>query len=277
VMHPSPGHCTGTMVNALLHHCGIVEGVSVPSGGGIESVVGTVSLPQDDDDDDDGVSLTRVFGETSDGSFPPTSTIRPGIVHRLDKGTTGLVVVAKTDAAHASLSRQFKDRTVDRTYLSITLGTPKPSQGRITTNIGRDFRDRKKMAAFEYECTRGKTAASNYQVLETLGASHCACVAWKLDTGRTHQIRVHAKYIKHPLLGDETYGGTSSAASRIIGQGKSDRLAIVHSVLQTLHHRPALHAETLGFDHPTIQGKRMMFSRPPPDDFMSVMNQLKRM
>ena len=282
VMHPSPGHCTGTMVNALLHHCGIVEGVSVPSGGGIESV-GTSSLPQDDDDgddDDDDISLSRLlgtFGDTGDGSFPPTATIRPGIVHRLDKGTTGLVVVAKTDVAHASLSRQFKDRTVDRTYLSITLGTPKPSQGRITTNIGRDFRDRKKMAAFEYECTRGKTAASNYQVLESLGASNCACVAWKLDTGRTHQIRVHAKYIRHPLLGDEAYGGTTAAASRIIGQGKSNRLTIVHNVLQTLHHRPALHAETLDFDHPTIQGKRMMFSRPPPEDFISVMEQLKLM
>lgn len=246
VMHPSPGHCSGTMVNALLHHCGISEGISL-----------------DDSDPSMGSSL--------DGS---DKSIRPGIVHRLDKGTTGLVVVAKSDIAHASLSRQFKDRTVEREYISITLGIPRPGSGRIETNIGRDFRDRKKMAAFEYECTRGKVAASNYTVLKVLGASNCALVSWKLETGRTHQIRVHAKHIRHPLLGDDVYGGSETTVARVIGRGKSNLLSISHKVLQVLHNRPALHAQVLGFEHPTTH-ERLSFTADTPADFTSVLEILE--
>ncbi len=290
VMHPSPGHCSGTMVNALLHHCGISEGIPIADGlEGLDPSVGGSLMPMfpvgtrfnagdrgnsdehtnenDDDEEDVPVPVApRAAG---------TSNIRPGIVHRLDKGTTGLVVVAKTDVAHRSLSKQFKDRTIDRTYLSITLGVPKPPKGRIVTNIGRDFRDRKKMSSFEYACTRGKPAASNYEVLETLGLSQCALVSWKLETGRTHQIRVHAKHMKHPLLNDDTYAGTEAAALRIIGQGKSLRLTSAHHALQALgNSRPALHAHVLGFTHPTT-GAKLRFVRDPPEDFTAALETLR--
>lgn len=252
VMHPSPGHYSGTMVNALLHHCGISEGISLdvadPSVG--SSLAGGVDPAED------------------------RQSIRPGIVHRLDKGTTGLVVVAKSDTAHASLSKQFKDRTVERTYISITLGIPRPDSGRIATNIGRDFRDRKKMAAFEYECTRGKVAASNYKVLEVLGSSQCALVSWKLETGRTHQIRVHAKHIRHPLLGDDMYGGSDAAAARVIGRGTSKLLSVSHKVVQILQNRPALHAQILGFQHP-ITHEKMRFTADMPADFAAVLETLR--
>ncbi|KAI8110113.1 hypothetical protein M9435_001792 [Picochlorum sp. BPE23] len=262
VMHPAPGHSSGTMVNALLHHCGLE---SVEFDGNDAG-----SLIADRDEDQGGVSLMPA---SSSGS---QNVIRPGIVHRLDKGTTGLVVIAKTDVAHASLSAQFKDRTVNRTYLSLTLGVPTPSKARIRTNIGRDFRDRKKMAAFEYACTRGKSAASNYTVLETLASGTAALVSWKLETGRTHQIRVHAKHIRHPLFGDDTYGGSVSSATRVIGQGKSARIAQVHKLVQVLNNRPALHAQTLGFEHPTRPNKeRLVFSCDPPEDFALVLQSLR--
>jgi len=301
VMHPSPGHCSGTMVNALLHHCGISEGIPIADGlEGLDPSVGGSLMPMfpvgarlkageqsntdehineyhdaaDDDDDEEEEEDTIVAVAPRAAG---TSNIRPGIVHRLDKGTTGLVVVAKTDVAHRSLSKQFKDRTIDRTYLSITLGVPKPPKGRIVTNIGRDFRDRKKMSSFEYACTRGKPAASNYEVLETLGQSQCALVSWKLETGRTHQIRVHAKHMKYPLLNDETYSGTEAAALRIIGQGKSLRLTAAHHALQALgNSRPALHAHVLGFTHPTT-GDRLRFVRDPPEDFTTALDTLRAM
>lgn len=264
VMHPSPGHCSGTMVNALLHHCGISDGISLDSsdpsaGSSLEASMGN---------DREDMLSERV------GVQGANHSIRPGIVHRLDKGTTGLVVVAKSDIAHASLSRQFKERSIERKYVSITLGIPKPRTGRIVTNIGRDFRDRKKMAAFEYACTRGKVAASNYEVLEILGASQCALVSWKLETGRTHQIRVHAKHIRHPLLGDDMYGGSDTVAARVIGRGKSNLLAISHKVAQILNNRPALHAHVLGFEHPTTQ-ERMHFTAAIPADIAAVVDTLR--
>ena len=284
VMHPSPGHCSGTMVNALLYHCGIAEGIPIsddldPSAGGsLESMraatrkgVDADGGGEDSDDDDEDPDIVTAPGIVTAHN---SGNVRPGIVHRLDKGTTGLVVVAKTDVAHRALSEQFKDRTIDRTYLSITLGVPKPPTGRVVTNIGRDFRDRKKMASFEYACTRGKPAASNYQVLETLGMSQCALVSWKLETGRTHQIRVHAKHMRHPLLNDDAYSGTEAAALRLIGQGKSLRIATAHKVLQALGDRPALHAHVLGFSHPTT-GESLRFTRDPPKDFATALDTLR--
>ena len=290
VMHPSPGHCSGTMVNALLYHCGIAEGIPISDGldptvgGSLQSMI-CVGEDDDEDDDEDDTEYISVdaIGDNNeqqnqkyngDSNGDKSNNIRPGIVHRLDKGTTGLVVVAKTDLAHRSLSKQFKDRTIDRTYLSITLGVPKPTSGRIVTNIGRDFRDRKKMASFEYACTRGKPAASNYRVLETLGMSQCALVSWKLETGRTHQIRVHAKHVRHPLLNDEAYSGTEAAALRLVGQGKSLRIATTHKVLQALGDRPALHAHVLGFVHPRT-GEALRFTREPPEDFATAANLLR--
>jgi tRNA pseudouridine synthase 2 len=284
VMHPSPGHCSGTMVNALLYHCEL-PAVTISS-------EREESLLESDDDDDDETQhdlnssrFVSLLGDTSskdaEGSREKLTqfhnnnhnVVRPGIVHRLDKGTTGLVVIAKTDVAHASLSAQFKNRAVDRMYYSISIGVPSPNKGIISTNVGRDFRDRKKMAAFAYGCTRGKMAKSYYSVLETLASGKAALVSWKLDTGRTHQIRVHAKHIKHPLLADDTYGGSASTAARAMAQGSTHRAAIVQQVVQLLN-RPALHAKTLGFEHPST-GKWLQFECPLPDDFSIALSVLR--
>jgi 23S rRNA pseudouridine1911/1915/1917 synthase len=322
VMHPSPGHYTGTMVNALLFHCGLpsvklaatmAASAEPPSASGSNSTTGTGSDGiiilgvndseiDDDDDDEDDVGIELLLGNqlqqemngdatSSTSSATPQSTsfssspsslssvgsdthvIRPGIVHRLDKGTTGLVVVAKTDLAHLSLCGQFKDRSIGRAYYALTLGVPQPSKGRVETNIGRDFRDRKKMAAFEFCSTRGRNAASNYKVLETLAGGRAALVEWRLETGRTHQIRVHSKYIGHPLIADETYSGGSGAAVSVLGGGKATRVAATHAVLKMLA-RPALHAKTLQFDHP-VTGERLQFDSELPDDFKEALDMLK--
>ncbi len=312
VMHPSPGHYTGTMVNALLFHCGLpsvklaVAAAAAAGGAGMSSdgsVAGVLSESEvEDTDEDDDVGIELLLGnqvseiatnngssnngngssETGESSVSSTSlsslgsdahVIRPGIVHRLDKGTTGLVVVAKTDLAHLSLCGQFKDRSVGRAYYALTLGIPQPVKGRVQSNIGRDFRDRKKMAAFEFASTRGRNAASNYKVLETLAGGRAALVEWRLETGRTHQIRVHSKYIGNPLIADETYSGGSGAAVSILGGGKATRVAATHAVIKRLS-RPALHAKTLEFDHP-VTGKRMQFDSELPEDFQEALEMLR--
>jgi len=289
VMHPSPGHYTGTMVNALLHHCGLPP-LQVDPGDSSTAADRSFddlssSTEDEDDPEEDGEGGTTTErkpgggGGLLGGATTPLAVnasnpvIRPGIVHRLDKGTTGLVVIAKTDVAHASLSSQFKDRTAGRTYQSITLGVPRPAAGRVAANVGRDFRDRKKMAAFEYACTRGKTAASHYEVLEAVAGGRAALVEWKLETGRTHQIRVHAKYLGHPLLGDELYGGAGGSAVSVLGAGKAPRIAVTHSLVKALA-RPALHAKTLEFDHPTT-GQRLQFDSELPEDFAITLEVLR--
>eukprot|EP00192_Tetraselmis_astigmatica_P021153 CAMPEP_0117676882 /NCGR_PEP_ID=MMETSP0804-20121206/16446_1 /TAXON_ID=1074897 /ORGANISM="Tetraselmis astigmatica, Strain CCMP880" /LENGTH=263 /DNA_ID=CAMNT_0005486123 /DNA_START=516 /DNA_END=1307 /DNA_ORIENTATION=+ len=239
--------------------------------GGFESMVGSSEsdLLEEDDDESDGVMLAEAG---------TAGNIRPGIVHRLDKGTTGLLVVAKTELALQALADQFKERTVQRTYISITLGRPSPTQGRVEANVARDPNDRKKMAAFPYRADgsgRGRHAASNYKIVEELCGGLAAVVAWKLDTGRTHQIRVHAKHIGCPLLGDDTYGGGEGASSDRIGGQCSERRRAAAKVTTTLG-RPALHAATLGFVHPT-SGEQMSFSAPVPEDMMAVVSALRDM
>ena len=334
VMHPSPGHYTGTMVNALLYHCGLPAvklgpGAAPPpqtlensnnnsnnnsNSGSIIGITNGEEWGDDNLDLDDDVLPELVLGNISTSSVvvqePQTTSpligedegsislgtralenggsssifssqisvssdpvIRPGIVHRLDKGTTGLVVIAKTDLAHASLCRQFKDRSVGRAYLALTLGTPKSPSGRVQTNIGRDFRDRKKMAAFEYASATGRLSASNYKVIEGLGSGRAALVEWRLETGRTHQIRVHSKYLGHPLVGDEAYGGGSGTAVSVLGGGKAARVAAAHAVLKVLG-RPALHAKTLAIDHP-VSGERLEFDSELPDDFNQALDMLR--
>lgn len=279
VMHPSPGHSSNTLVNALLHHCGLPpirldhtdsELVRDQYTKGLYS---DITKDYDSAEEEDGWE-----GRSSplDGlSALHTVAVRPGIVHRLDKGTTGLVVVAKTDLAHSSLAAQFKDRSIKRTYLSITLGVPRPLQNKVETNIGRDFRDRKKMAAFAYASTRGRTAVSNYSVLDDgLAAGKAALVQWRLQTGRTHQIRVHAKYLGHPLLGDDTYGGGKAAIQKAFRTSGSAFVPLAQEALTLLNNRPALHAKTLGFTHPKT-GERMEFDSQLPDDFAEVLSMLQ--
>lgn len=197
--HPAPGNETGTLVNALLHHCG--------------------------------ASLSGIGG-----------VARPGIVHRLDKDTSGVMVAAKTDRAHAGLSKLFAAHDIERTYIALTRGAPAPGSGRIETGIGRSSADRKKMAVLK---AGGRNAITDYVVEARYGvpakagaAPLAARVSCTLHTGRTHQIRVHMAFKGSPILGDAVYGSGSPAASV--------RAAMLAAGLN----RQALHASVLGFIHP---------------------------
>jgi 23S rRNA pseudouridine1911/1915/1917 synthase len=179
---------------------------------------------------------------------------RPGIVHRLDKDTSGLMVVAKTDAAHQALARQFGDRTLNRTYQAIVWGTPHPHEGAVDAPIGRHARDRKKMGV----TARGKSALTYYRVLETFGVA--SLVECRLATGRTHQIRVHFAHKKNPVVGDPVYGQKSRPA------GKKEALLNAFP-------RQALHAIKLQFCHPRT-GKTMRFKAALPKDMAALLRQL---
>jgi 23S rRNA pseudouridine1911/1915/1917 synthase len=178
---------------------------------------------------------------------------RPGIVHRLDKGTSGLLVVAKNDAAHHSLSAQFKGRTVTKIYAGICLGTPRPARGSVLLPIGRDPRNRQRMAVVE----TGRSAHTDYTVTEVLGPA--SVVELELHTGRTHQIRVHMAALKCPLVGDVVYGASALAA-------RAEEPA--RSVLSGFP-RPALHARVLGFTHPAT-GRAVRFEAPWPSDLVEL-------
>jgi len=212
--HPAPGCETGTLVNALLAHCGD--------------------------------SLSGIGG-----------VARPGIVHRLDKDTSGVMVAAKTDRAHQGLSALFATHDIERTYIALTRGAPTPEKGRIQTLIGRSPHDRKKMAVLK---GGGREAVTDYVVQRTFGqpakasgAPMAARVACTLHTGRTHQIRVHMASKGSPLLGDPVYGSGSPATPV--------RTAIAEAGLT----RQALHAAVLGFVHP-VTGEALRFETPPPED-----------
>lgn len=267
VVHPAPGNANGTLVNGILHHC------SLP----------TAAFPNSD-----------IFSETeysSDAEFDSFSadqdsaeeicsnvcndSVRPGIVHRLDKGTSGLLVVAKDEHSHACLSEQFKNHTICRVYLSLTVGVPSPSYGRIAIPISRDSNNRIRMAAVSDTSNRhARHAASRYRVIEILADGGSALLEWRLETGRTHQIRAHAKYLGIPLLGDEVYGGTKNMALSLLRartpSSNHGHLSHLVSKLQ----RPCLHAFTLGFKHPHTD-EDMQFSCPPPADFAEVLSQLR--
>jgi 23S rRNA pseudouridine1911/1915/1917 synthase len=184
--------------------------------------------------------------------------LRPGIVHRLDRGTSGLLVVAKNDIAHRALARQFAGRTVEKEYLALVLGVPRAAEGTVSATIGRDPHHRQRMSV---RAPRGREARSTYRVLEAFpGAS---LVRVRIHTGRTHQIRVHLASIGHPVAGDATYGGTPATGSR-------DRAT--HAVLARLT-RPALHAARLAFDHP-VGGARHSFESPLPADLADALGEL---
>ena len=185
--------------------------------------------------------------------------LRPGIVHRLDRGTSGLIVVAKDDATHQDLARQFAARTVEKEYLALVLGRPRRPSGTIEAPIGRDPVHRKRMSV---RAPRGRAARTGYVVEEALPGA--ALLRVRLHTGRTHQIRVHLAWIGHPIAGDATYGGRRLPAST------GDGLAAAVSELQ----RPALHAARLSFTHPR-SGERVAFTSPLPDDFERLLARLR--
>jgi len=223
VVHPAPGHAAGTLVNALVRHCGD--------------------------------SLSGIGGVR-----------RPGIVHRLDKDTSGLLVVAKTDAAHHGLAALFADHgrtgSLRREYLALVWGTPDRAAGTISVAIGRHPFSREKMAAVADG--RGRAAVTHWRIVEKLGPA--TLIACRLETGRTHQIRVHLAHVGHPLLGDSVYGaGFKTKAARLSAGARA--------ALQALG-RQALHAAGLAFDHP-VSGEPLAFESPPPEDLTRLINSLR--
>ena len=207
VVHPAPGHYTGTLVHALLHHCDTLAGI-----GGVE---------------------------------------RPGIVHRIDKDTTGAIVVAKSDRAHQNLQAQIKAKTARREYYGIVYGSFATTTGKIDLPIGRHKSDRKKMAVIDRE-RGGREAITHWQTLERIG--NYSLMQFLLETGRTHQIRVHCSHLGHPLLGDATYGSNRSLKVNLSGQ--------------------ALHARKLSLLHP-ISGESIEAIAPLPTEFTKLLQVLR--
>lgn len=204
------------------------------------------------------------YAEELSGS--DSDTVRPGIVHRLDKDTSGIVVVAKNDETHRVLSEYFRTKDIERTYWAIVWGTPDKEEGIITGDIGRNRSDRKKMAVVPDG--KGKHAITHYKVLEYF--DHLTLVELKLETGRTHQIRVHFANEHHWVFGDQTYGGDAVR----YGPNTGTRKQMFNNLFSTLE-RQCLHAKTLGFDHPST-GKFMEFDSPLPPDFTHVLQMLQQ-
>ena len=188
--------------------------------------------------------------------------LRPGLVHRIDKNTSGILVVAKNELALNKLSKQFYDRTTGRKYIALVWGTPDPAEGTITGHVGRSIRDRKVMQVFP-DGSQGKPAVTHYRLIEDLG--YVSIVECRLETGRTHQIRVHFSHIKHPLFNDEEYGGDKILRGTTFAKYQQ----FVRNCF-TILPRQALHAKSLSFDHP-VTGKRLSFDSELPDDMIQVM------
>ena len=193
---------------------------------------------------------------------------RPGLVHRIDKNTSGLLVVAVNDYAMTHLAKQFFDRTTDRRYTAIVWGNLAADEGTITGNIDRSLRDRKVRQVVP-DGTRGKHAVTHYKVLERFGFA--TVVECKLETGRTHQIRVHFQYIGHPLFNDTEYGGDEM---RAVPYSPPNFKAFVHNAFVVCP-RHALHARTLALDHPKT-GERLQFSSPMPEDLQALLDKFRK-
>lgn len=187
-----------------------------------------------------------------------------GLVHRIDKDTSGLLVIAKTPVAKTKLGLQFFNKTTHRSYNALVWGNFKEEEGRIEGNIGRDPRDRLRMNVFPPDSEIGKSAVTHYRILEHFG--YVTLVECILETGRTHQIRAHMKHIGHPLFGDERYGGTEI----LRGQRSSTYKAFIQNCFKVCN-RQALHAKTLGFVHPTT-GRQMDFTSDLPNDMQQLIN-----
>ncbi|MGL4632859.1 MAG: RluA family pseudouridine synthase [Leadbetterella sp.] len=193
----------------------------------------------------------------------PDGAIRPGLVHRIDKGTSGLLVIAKTEFAMQFLAKQFADHTTERTYYALVWGEPKENKGTVNAHIGRGFKDRRISDVFpdgEY----GKEAITHYEVLKPY--RYVSLIKCNLETGRTHQIRAHMKYLGHPLFNDATYGGDKILRGDLFSKYKQ----FVENCFEIIP-RQSLHAKSLGFVHPTTK-KWMQFDSELPDDFQRVLD-----
>lgn len=234
--HPAPGSQQGTLVNALLHHCkGQLSGI-----GGVE---------------------------------------RPGIVHRLDKLTSGVMVAAKTEAAHTGLAALFEHHDIERMYLAVTRGAPRPLVGTVEAAIARSVSDRKKMSVHPNpDSPSARRAVTHYKAIETYGvrdkhtrAAAAALVECRLETGRTHQIRVHMTHIGVPVIGDPVYGRQTGISALGSGEGHEAAIAAARAMK-----RQALHAAVLGFVHP-ITGETLRFEAPVPDDMAHLIGALGKL
>lgn len=234
VVHPGYGNYKGTLVNALVYH---FNQLPVSNYGGT-------------------VEATKKSKEQA--------ILRPGLVHRLDKNTSGIMVVAKSETAMVKLAKDFFDRNLDRIYYALVWGDFQEDEGTITGNIGRHLKDRKKMDVFPPESEEGKHAVTHYKVLERFG--YVTLIQCKLETGRTHQIRAHMKYIGHSLFNDEVYGGDRILKGTTFAKYKQ----FVENCF-TIMPRHALHAKSLGFNHP-VTGKYIHFDSELPDDMLAVIN-----
>lgn len=193
-------------------------------------------------------------------NLPLNSSERPGLVHRIDKDTSGLLVIAKTEWGMADLQRQFAEKTTEREYVALVWGNVEEEEGTIESYIGRHVKNRMQMAAFDDE-TKGKWAVTHYKVLERFG--YVTLVSCKLETGRTHQIRVHMKQLGHTLFNDERYGGDLILKGTTFTKYKQ----FIDNCFQLLP-RQALHAKTLGFEHPKTK-EYMQFDSDIPDDLQA--------
>lgn len=196
-----------------------------------------------------------------------TGESRPGLVHRIDKNTSGILVIAKNELSLMRLSKQFYDRTTDRKYLALVWGVPEPPSGTIHGNVGRNIRDRRIMQVFP-DGDEGKPAITHYTVIENFG--YTSLIECKLETGRTHQIRVHLSHMKHPLFNDEEYGG-----DRIWkGTTFTKYQQFIKNCFNILP-RQALHAKSLAFDHP-VTGTRLSFDSELPEDMKQVIEKWRK-
>jgi 23S rRNA pseudouridine1911/1915/1917 synthase len=234
VVHPGYGNYKGTLVNALVYHF-----QQLPT----SNYAGTVEA-------------TKKSKEQA--------LLRPGLVHRLDKNTSGIMVVAKSETAMVKLAKDFFDRNLDRIYYALVWGDFQEDEGTITGNIGRHLKDRKKMDVFPPDSEEGKHAVTHYKVLERFG--YVTLIQCKLETGRTHQIRAHMQHIGHSLFNDETYGGDRILKGTTFAKYKQ----FVDNCFALLP-RHALHAKSLGFNHP-VTGKYIHFDSELPADMLAVIN-----
>jgi 23S rRNA pseudouridine1911/1915/1917 synthase len=239
VVHPANGNYTGTLVNALLYY------LAPPQSYPYVSEKAMQVLP---------------FGDDLGGA-------RPGLVHRLDKDTSGLLLVAKNEISLARLAKDMFDRKISRRYTTLVWGEPKEKEGTVNVHIGRSLNDRKKFAAFP-DANHGKPAITHYKVLQ--GFKYVSLLECSLETGRTHQIRVHMKHIGHTVFGDNTYGG-----NKILKNPTSKKYKNIIEECLKICPRQALHAKYLSFEHPATK-KLMEFESELPEDMKDVIERLEK-